>query len=227
MLVSIGLYGVNLLYNYYLARGGYDPIADAEGPPIDSKIKRSGAPSYGLVPKTRGCDGQRSRRRGSRYRCLEASASQLRGTRSETVAGAFLPVSLGGQRVVDERASQDPGRGDRVTGPEAEARYAREMPEAYGLFQQPWWLDAVAPNAWDEVRVEHHGKIHARLPFMIKRKLANGPYPAAAYSVSRAMLRLPEDGKYITRLTEEKELMSELIASSAAARRMSNAVRQR
>jgi O-antigen/teichoic acid export membrane protein len=31
VLVSIGLYGVDLLYNYYLARGGYDPIVRRGG----------------------------------------------------------------------------------------------------------------------------------------------------------------------------------------------------
>jgi Acetyltransferase (GNAT) domain len=125
----------------------------------------------------------------------------------------FLSRSLGAQRVVDERAWQDPRRGDRVTGPDAGPRYAREMPEAYGLFQQPWWLDAVAPNAWDEVRVEHDGKIHARLPFMIKRKfgLTALTQPPLTQFLG-PWLRLPEDGKYTTRLTEEKELMSELIA---------------
>lgn len=35
------------------------------------------------------------------------------------------------------------------------------------VFQQPWWLDALAPGRWDEVRVERDGRIVARLPYVV------------------------------------------------------------
>lgn len=39
------------------------------------------------------------------------------------------------------------------------------------LFQQPWWLDAVAPGMWDEVVIKEGGEVVARLPYVIKKKL--------------------------------------------------------
>jgi hypothetical protein len=36
------------------------------------------------------------------------------------------------------------------------------------IFQQPWWLDAVAPGRWSEVRVERDGRTVARLPYVIR-----------------------------------------------------------
>ena len=41
-----------------------------------------------------------------------------------------------------------------------------------GLFVQPWWLDAVAPGSWDEVRIEREGKLVARLPYVLNKSKA-------------------------------------------------------
>jgi hypothetical protein len=39
---------------------------------------------------------------------------------------------------------------------------------ANAIFQQPWWLDAVAPGRWDEVTVERDGVVVARLPYAVR-----------------------------------------------------------
>jgi Acetyltransferase (GNAT) domain len=39
---------------------------------------------------------------------------------------------------------------------------------ANAIFQQPWWLDAVAPGRWDEATVERDGRVVARLPFVVR-----------------------------------------------------------
>jgi hypothetical protein len=39
---------------------------------------------------------------------------------------------------------------------------------ANAIFQQPWWLDAVAPGHWDEVTVEHGGRVVGRLPYVVR-----------------------------------------------------------
>jgi hypothetical protein len=36
------------------------------------------------------------------------------------------------------------------------------------IFQQPWWLDAVAPGHWAEVTCERDGRTVARLPYVIR-----------------------------------------------------------
>jgi hypothetical protein len=39
---------------------------------------------------------------------------------------------------------------------------------ADAIFQQPWWLDAVAPGHWAEVTCEHNGRTVARLPYVVR-----------------------------------------------------------
>jgi Acetyltransferase (GNAT) domain len=36
------------------------------------------------------------------------------------------------------------------------------------IFQQPWWLDAVAPGRWGEAVVERDGRTAARLPYTVR-----------------------------------------------------------
>jgi Acetyltransferase (GNAT) domain len=43
-----------------------------------------------------------------------------------------------------------------------------EIQHANAIFQQPWWLDAVAPGRWDEARIERDGRVLARLPFIVR-----------------------------------------------------------
>lgn len=79
------------------------------------------------------------------------------------------------------------------------------------LFDQPWWLDAVAPRGWLEVAIESGGKVVARWPFVRRRRygltfLSQPPYTPALGPA----LALP-DGKYATRLAREKELLGGLL----------------
>ena len=41
---------------------------------------------------------------------------------------------------------------------------ATERPTSYCIFQEPWWLDAVAPSAWREITVSSGGVLRARWP---------------------------------------------------------------
>ncbi|EYB68148.1 hypothetical protein DEIPH_ctg026orf0052 [Deinococcus phoenicis] len=38
------------------------------------------------------------------------------------------------------------------------------------IFQLPWWLDAVAPHAWDEVQLHEGGQLVARWPFQCRAR---------------------------------------------------------
>jgi Acetyltransferase (GNAT) domain len=44
----------------------------------------------------------------------------------------------------------------------------RETRCANAIFQQPWWLDAVAPRRWGEATVERDGRMIARLPYVVR-----------------------------------------------------------
>lgn len=39
---------------------------------------------------------------------------------------------------------------------------------ANSIFQQPWWLDAVAAGRWGEATVERDGRVVARLPYAVR-----------------------------------------------------------
>jgi hypothetical protein len=39
---------------------------------------------------------------------------------------------------------------------------------ANAIFQQPWWMDAVAPGRWGETTVERDGRVVARLPYVVR-----------------------------------------------------------
>jgi hypothetical protein len=44
----------------------------------------------------------------------------------------------------------------------------RDSPYVNSIFQQPWWLDAVAPGKWGEAIIEHEGRVVARMPFVAR-----------------------------------------------------------
>jgi Acetyltransferase (GNAT) domain len=58
----------------------------------------------------------------------------------------------------------------QVTGARITTRQSprRSQDCANAIFQQPWWLDAVAPGHWGEVTCEQGGRIVARLPYVIR-----------------------------------------------------------
>jgi hypothetical protein len=44
------------------------------------------------------------------------------------------------------------------------------IPYVNSIFQQPWWLDAVAPGCWNAVEIGKEGEITARLPYVVKKR---------------------------------------------------------
>ena len=47
-------------------------------------------------------------------------------------------------------------------------RSVPETPCANAIFQQPWWLEAVAPGRWGQAVVERDGRTAARLPYAVR-----------------------------------------------------------
>jgi hypothetical protein len=56
----------------------------------------------------------------------------------------------------------------KTTAPITLSRAAGAAECADTIFQQPWWLDAVAPGRWGEVTVNRDGRTVARLPYVIR-----------------------------------------------------------
>lgn len=91
---------------------------------------------------------------------------------------------------------------------------ARESsPTSYNIFQEAWWLDAVAEEDWDEVCVKRGNQIAARLPYVRKKKFGATLLLQPRLTPYLGPWVRPSTAKLTNRLAEEKELMQELIDS--------------
>jgi hypothetical protein len=79
------------------------------------------------------------------------------------------------------------------------------------IFQQPWWLDAVAAGRWEEATVRRDGRLVARLPYVV-----NGPRGLRTVGHPPLTPRLgpwiePSSGKYEAVLRNEMQVVGELV----------------
>ncbi|MDR1659961.1 MAG: GNAT family N-acetyltransferase [Desulfovibrio sp.] len=81
------------------------------------------------------------------------------------------------------------------------------------LFEEPWWLDAVAPGAWDAVEVRVNGEVRARLPFILGRRYFFRSILQPPLTQTLGPWLKSGEGKNATRLAREKDLMFALIES--------------
>jgi GNAT acetyltransferase-like protein len=94
---------------------------------------------------------------------------------------------------------------------------AGETAYANAIFQQPWWLDAVAPGRWDEVTVERDGYVVARLPYVVRgrRRLRILTMPPLTQTLGPWLA--PSAAKPANALGEEHQLLTALEAGLPAA----------
>lgn len=87
-----------------------------------------------------------------------------------------------------------------------------ELDRTFGaIFSQPWWLNAVAPGAWDEARIEKGGVLYARMPYVMKKKWGLRILDMPPLTQTLGPCLREYSGKYASRMGEEKELMTGLI----------------
>ena len=79
------------------------------------------------------------------------------------------------------------------------------------IFRQPWWLDAVAPGAWDEVTVTKGQELAARLPFISETRFGLTALVMPPLTQTLGPWLRPSEAKYAKQLANEKDLMTELI----------------
>lgn len=82
---------------------------------------------------------------------------------------------------------------------------------AYNLFQESWWLEAVAAGEWDEVVVKRGGQVAARLPFVRRKKLGTTWLLQPKLTPCLGPWIRASDAKLTNQIAEEKELMQELM----------------
>jgi hypothetical protein len=88
---------------------------------------------------------------------------------------------------------------------------------ANAIFQQPWWLEAVAPGRWGEATVERDGRTVARMPYVVRgrRRLRMLTMPPLTQTLGPWLER--SAAKPANALAEEHELLAELEAALPAA----------
>ncbi len=80
----------------------------------------------------------------------------------------------------------------------------------YCIFQQPWWLEAVAPGEWDEVILKKGGQIEARLPYIKKKKWGLTFSFMPPFTQVLGPWIQPLEGKYASRLSRERKILKKL-----------------
>ena len=86
------------------------------------------------------------------------------------------------------------------------------MAEVISLFQQPWWLNAVAPGRWSAVEIYRGDELKARLPYVVDRRMGLTLFRQSPLTPSLGPWVSPSEGKYASQLARQKELYMDLIA---------------
>jgi hypothetical protein len=86
------------------------------------------------------------------------------------------------------------------------------IPWVNSIFEQPWWLDAVAPGRWGSVAVRHGDEVVGRMPYAWRRQFGMTMLVQPPYTQTLGPWLAPSAGRYARRLDTEKKVLGELIA---------------
>jgi hypothetical protein len=90
-------------------------------------------------------------------------------------------------------------------------RPSDSVPWVNSIFEQPWWLDCVAPGAWREAVVRRGDEVVARLPYAARRRMGLSMIVQPTFTQTLGPWFAAFEGKYTRRLETEKRLLQELI----------------
>src|SRR5689334_2152569 len=85
--------------------------------------------------------------------------------------------------------------------------------EVNSLFQQPWWLEAIAPGQWGAAEVRDSGKLIARFPYVIQRRYGLTLLHMPPLTQTLGPWISCSTGKYEAQLSREHALLEEMIAA--------------
>jgi hypothetical protein len=137
---------------------------------------------------------------------------------SEVCADSWLLGTVIGSRK-DDRADNWAGRIDPSSTLSAPAQSRSEpirgefVPLGHALFEQPWWLEAVAPGRWDAVEVVENGEIVGWLPFVRKRRFGLTILAQPELTPHLGPWVKPGTGEVHTQSQRENEILCNLIAA--------------
>jgi hypothetical protein len=84
------------------------------------------------------------------------------------------------------------------------------------LFEEDWWLEAVAPGAWQAIEIGRGNDLQARLPFVHTRGALISAIRQPSLTQFMGPWYRPTGGKISSTLSREKELANELFAQLPA-----------
>ncbi len=85
------------------------------------------------------------------------------------------------------------------------------IPHVNSVFEQPWWLDIVAPGKWGEAVVKENDKIIARMPYVLQNgKIQNPLYTQTLGIWMDESLKTFQRGN--SQLNRQKEVIAELLS---------------
>ena len=82
---------------------------------------------------------------------------------------------------------------------------------ANSIFEQPWWLEAVAPGSWDTIEVKHGGECVCRLSYVYMKRYGIRCIGTPGLSMFSGPWIKETGGKAVTYLGYKKVIMGELI----------------
>jgi hypothetical protein len=85
------------------------------------------------------------------------------------------------------------------------------IPWVNSVFEQPWWLDSVAPGCWSAAVVQRGDEVVARLPYMHRRRYGLTTIVQPHLTQTLGPWLAPTTCKYARRLEGEKRLLGQLI----------------
>ena len=85
------------------------------------------------------------------------------------------------------------------------------IPWVNSVFEQPWWLECVAPGAWGEAVVRRGDEVVARLPYALRQRYGLPTITQPQFTQTLGPWLAPSEGKYARRLEVEKNLLGQLI----------------
>lgn len=89
---------------------------------------------------------------------------------------------------------------------------SNSIEQVNSIFEQPWWLDAVAPGQWDTAVIEKGGKTVARLPYVKTKRLGFRLLGMPEYTQTLGYWLLDTGARNAKKYSREKDLIMELIA---------------
>lgn len=83
--------------------------------------------------------------------------------------------------------------------------------QSWSLFEEPYWLDSVAPDGWEAVEVREAGELVGRLPYIVKKKAGLSRLTQPPLTPWLGPWIRPSDGKYNKQLSHQHDILAKLL----------------